>query len=131
MSEREFTGWLKFGVFFTRKFSGAAQASGQAQAPAQTAKAEAHRGRSSSVVRLSIDARDEFAAMHEARDVERLARYERRARSRLKRATPAFIAIKRVEVKRKHASRTVNAITVLVPARLNRRRIASLMANEH
>ena len=81
---------------------------------------------------MSIDARDEFAAMHEPLpDVERLARYERRARSRLKRATLAFIAIKRVELKRKHASRTVNAITVLVPARLNRRRIASLMANEH
>jgi hypothetical protein len=44
---------------------------------------------------VAIDARDEFNAMHEALpDLERLARYERRARSRLKRATLAFIDIK-------------------------------------
>jgi hypothetical protein len=44
---------------------------------------------------VAIDSRDEFAAMHEALpDLERLARYERRTRSRLRRATLAFIAIK-------------------------------------
>ena len=43
---------------------------------------------------VAVASRDEYAAIYEAQpDLERLARYERRTRSRLKRATRAFIAV--------------------------------------